>query len=155
MSKMFMYHKEKAPEGFMFDVKEVEDNKEAMEAEGWVDTPKGFNLPPKMVEISEKKSKTLKPDELIGLVRGMGFLVMSKEEFEAEKVKAVQLSQIPIPSAPANDKTPEQIIEQFENDPESLTKEELIEYGNEVFDLGLTRSMKEATLISKIQEARG
>lgn len=53
----------------------------------------------------------------------------------------------------ANDNPLEVLEIQFNEDPESLTKEELITLGNGRYDLGLKRTMKEATLISKINDA--
>ena len=47
----------------------------------------------------------------------------------------------------------ESLIEQFNEEPESLVIDELVMLGNEKFKLGLRSNMKEATLIEKIQAA--
>lgn len=47
----------------------------------------------------------------------------------------------------------DELLNQFNEDPESLTKPELVKLGNEMFTLGLRANMLEATLIEKINAA--
>ena len=142
------------PEGKIFDLDKAQKKFEKMKEDGWVDTPALLDLPPKQIEIEAEKAKNMAPDELIGLVKSMGFVVMTPEELQAEIAKAVA-SSLDDPLA-SNDEVSDELMAMakvFSEDPEALTKDELIVLGKS-FDVPLTKAMKEATMIEKITEAQ-
>lgn len=174
MSKIYLYHPE-TPQGKIFDREYVEDNQEDLEAEGWTDTPAGFDKPAPTVGITKDQASEISPDNLIGLVKNLGFKVLTEEQLEAEIVKrshaATSFEDLddesfkaeferrfgkPEDSLKEVEKTEETGIDlialedQFNEKPESLTKKELTLFGNEKYSLGLRENMKEATLIEKI-----
>lgn len=162
--KTFLFHLNE-PKGRIFTLKDdIKAKLAELEAEGWVDTPAKLDLPPEeKTDVTAEQVQNMAPDEIVGFVRAMGFVVMTPDELEAEKVKAREIA---LAEASVQHNVPEDIesegvaqtevaiAEVFASDPEALTKEQLIEFGNANYDLGLTRSMKEATLIEKIKAAQ-
>lgn len=169
MSKKWLYHEEKCPKGKIFDQNYIKSNEDNLKNEGWVESPAEFEKKAEAPPLTRERVNQVSPDELVSLVKGMGFIVLTEEQFEAElaKVSSTHTGEEASPpqnfneTSKDNDQAEEpdtfdaQLIDQFEDDPESLTKDELIELGNKMFDLNLSKQMKESTLISKIQEARG
>ena len=148
-SKMFLFHQDE-PEGRMFKVDFVAEHEETLRADGWVDTPALLDLPPKEPEITKEQAENMAPDALVGMVKSLGFMVMTPEEFEGKVMQKVAEKQ-----EFADEVDGRSIGEIFDEDAPSLTKDQLVEFGNETYDLGLKKTMSEATMIEKIKAVRG
>ena len=168
MSKVFLFH-QTLPQGQIFDSSEVEE----MQEKGWVDTPTKLDLPKEEPKtgMTEEQAADARPEDLISLITSMGFKVLTDEQLEAELAKA-KINQA---TSSIEDYTDQELIaeaerrglkddgedsglietliEQFNEEPESLVIDELVTLGNEKFKLGLRSNMKEATLIEKIKAA--
>ncbi len=73
--------------------------------------------------------------------------IINTTDLSKEEIEALSRSQNKEPTKA------EYLLEEFQEKPAQLTKEELVYLGNTMFKLGLRESMLEATLIAKITEA--
>lgn len=73
--------------------------------------------------------------------------IVNTTDLSKEEIEALSRSQNKEPTKA------EYLLEEFQEKPTQLTKEELVYLGNTMFKLGLRESMLEATLIAKITEA--
>lgn len=173
MSKLWMYHLSE-PAGVIVDSEQVDQ----LKSEGWVNSPALLDLPKQSekVKIDLDQAKNARPEDLVGMVRSMGFTVLTDVELEVMKNKA-SFTATPLTIESFSDeelineaerrglKSAEDDHEQskenelqllqdmFNEEPESLTISELVTLGNDKFKLGLRSNMKEATLIEKINVA--
>lgn len=169
-AKTFLFHKD-YPKGKSFLASEIEGLKE----KGWVDTPAKLDLPKEEKTVKEEQVKEMQPQELVSLVKTMGYTVLTETEMRAEINKAaMKLSESAATIENFTDAeliaeaekrglkdgegeeeplTIEDMQDVFNEDPEALNKDELVHLGNEKFKLGLRENMKEATLIEKITES--
>ncbi len=173
MSKLWMYHAN-CPKGEIVNQSQAEQ----LEQDGWVKSPALLDLPKEdnSAKMDADQIERARPEDLVGLVKTMGFKVLSEVEFEAEMNKA-KFSAVPVTIESFSDE--ELIAEaerrglkeskqaegqegehdldvlyaQFEENPESLTKAEHVVLGNSLYSLGLRENMKEETLIEKIKAA--
>lgn len=148
-AKMFLFHQDE-PKGKMFKVDFVAENEEKLREDGWVDTPALLDLPPEEPEITKEQAENMAPDALVGMVKSLGFMVMTPDEFEATVMQKMAEKE-----AFAAEVDGRSIGDIFDEDAPSLTKDQLVEFGNSTYDLGLKKTMSEATMIEKIKEARG
>ncbi len=82
-------------------------------------------------------------DEVVDETEGM----VNTTDMSKEQIEALSKEQNKEPTKA------EYLLEEFQEKPEQLNKEELVYLGNTMFKLGLRESMLEATLIAKITEA--
>lgn len=158
MSKMFLFHKEH-PQGKMFDKETVRAKQDEMKESGWVDSPSLLDLPkPKPKLASVDAAKEAKPEELVAMVKALGYMVLTEVEFESKvSIAAHQLhidASEPTTAAaqePKLSEAEEKLIAQFNEDAFSLTKPELIQVGK-LYDVRLTMNHNEATMVEKIKE---
>lgn len=157
MSKMFLFHKEH-PEGKMFDIETVRADQEEMKENGWVDSPSLLDLPkPKPKLASVDAVKEAQPQELVAMVKALGYMVLTEVEFESKvSIAAHQLhvdASAPTTATeePKLSEAEEKLIAQFNEDAFSLTKPELIQVGK-LYDVRLTMNHNEATMVDKIKE---
>ena len=150
MSKVYLYH-EDCEEGSIFDASEMGE----MIENGWVDTPTKLDLPDKKPEltVTEEQARKASPDQVIAMIKNLGFLVMTPEEFEAEVNKRAFSDSKPTEAQVTLDGELIEYQNVFDSEPTELTKEELVYLGNAKHKLGLRMNMKEATLIEKIAAA--
>lgn len=168
MAKVFLFHADH-PKGKMFDDHQIE----ALAEQGWVDTPAKLDLPEEdnTPQLTEDQIERVRPEDLVGLVKSMGFKVMTEIELNAEINKAkASASPVGIDTFSDEELIAEaerrglkqsaedaealnELQDRFNEDPESLNKDELVSLGNNGFKLGLRSNMKEATLIEKINAA--
>jgi hypothetical protein len=162
--KVWMYHKN-TPHGEIFDSNAV-DLAELNDL-GWVNTPANLAIK-KEVSVTVDQAKEANPETLIELVKSLGFIVMTEQQFDAE-VNKLSFSQKSLESfsdaeliAEAESRGLKEssdaddhlsLLERFGVEPAALTIPELVELGNDKFKLGLRSNMKEATLIEKILAA--
>lgn len=159
MSKIYLFHKDQ-PEGKLFDADSIKGKQEEMKKEGWVDTPALLDLPkPKPKAITDEEAKEAKPQELVAMVKALGYMVLTEVEFTAEVSKAAHQLHVDAGLANAEKKeepklseTEEKLIAQFEVDAFSLTKPELIQVGK-LHNVRLTMNHNEDTMVEKIKEA--
>lgn len=168
MSKVFLFHKD-FPQGKMFDANQAEANFDDMVEDGWVDTPAKLDLPkPKPKLASVDAVKEAQPQELVAMVKALGYMVLTEVEFMAEVSKSAHQLHIDAKAAEENlaaeikaesekpsasiSEEDEKLISQFHEDAFSLTKPELIQVGK-MFDVRLTMNHNEATMVEKIEEA--
>jgi hypothetical protein len=158
MSKIYLFHKDQ-PEGKAFDVEVVRAKQDKMKKDGWVDTPALLDLPkPKPKAITDEEAKQAKPQELVAMVKALGYMVLTEVEFTAEVSKAAHQLHVDAGLANTEEKdqklseTEEKLIAQFEVDAFSLTKPELIQVGK-LHNVRLTMNHNEDTMVEKIQEA--
>lgn len=137
MSKMFLFHQD-CPEGQLFNVETAMKNQDQLIADGWVDTPSLLDLPPKPIEASKAEIDAMTPDSIIALVRGMGFIVISEQELEAEVNKRVALLQ-------------DFTQELNQSDFESMTKDKLVEYAADHFQADISSERTKAAMIDKLK----
>ncbi len=169
MSKLWMYHAN-CPKGEIVNLSQAEQ----LEQDGWVKSPALLNLPKEdnSAKMDADQIERARPEDLVGLVKTMGFKVLSEVEFEAEMNKA-KFSAVPVTiesfsddeliaeaerrglkdSGGESEGAIEALQETFDENPTDLTKDELVMLGNGKFQLGLRSNMKEETLIAKITEA--
>lgn len=169
MSKLWMYHAN-CPKGEIVNLSQAEQ----LEQDGWVKSPALLDLPKEdnAANMDADQIKRARPEDLVGLVKTMGFKVLSEVEFESEMNKA-KFSAAPITIESFSDEeliaeaerrglkdsggesegALEALQETFDENPTDLTKDELVMLGNGKFQLGLRSNMKEETLIAKITEA--
>ncbi len=169
MSKLWMYHAN-CPKGEIVNLSQAEQ----LEQDGWVKSPALLDLPKKdnAAKMDADQIERARPEDLVGLVKTMGFKVLSEVEFEAEINKA-KFSAVPVTIESFSDEdliaeaerrglkdsgvesegAIEALQETFDENPTDLTKDELVMLGNGKFQLGLRSNMKEETLIAKITEA--
>jgi hypothetical protein len=160
-TRVYLYS-QSTPNGRAFLTSEVEKMRES----GWVDSPAKLDLPKEEKVINPEQVEQMRPDELVNMVKTMGYKVLTDLEFTAEINKAVsKIKPVTIDSfsndeliAEAEsrglkDSEEESLADRFMEKPKSLTKEELVRFGNTEFKLGLRVGMLEDTLIEKIQEA--
>jgi len=170
MSKLWMYHAN-VPKGEIVSLSQAEQ----LEQDGWVKSPALLDLPKEdnAPKLDADQIERARPEDLVGLVKTMGFKVMSEIEFESQMTKA-KLSAVPVIIESFSDdeliaeaerrglKESKQaegghdldaLCAQFEENPESLTKAEHVFLGNALYSLGLRENMKENTLIEKIKAA--
>ena len=168
MAKVFLFHAE-CPKGEMFDDHQVE----ALSEQGWVDSPAKLDLPEenKTPKLTQDQIDRARPDDLVGLVKSMGFKVMTDLELTAEINKAAagaspagietfsdeeliaEAERRGLKQSAEDAEALNELQDRFNEDPESLNKDELVALGNNGFKLGLRSNMKEATLIEKINAA--
>lgn len=169
MSKLWMYHAN-CPKGEIVNLSQAEK----LEQDGWVKSPALLDLPKEdnAAKMDADQVERARPEDLVGLVKAMGFKVLSEVEFEAEMNKA-KFSAVPVTIGSFSDEeliaeaerrglkdsggesegAIEALQETFNENPTDLTKGELVMLGNGKFQLGLRSNMKEETLIAKITEA--
>ncbi|CAM0050167.1 hypothetical protein VPHD478_0007 [Vibrio phage D478] len=167
MSKLWMYHAN-CPKGEIVNLSQAEQ----LEQDGWVKSPALLDLPKEdnAAKMDADQIERARPEDLVGLVKTMGFKVLSEVEFEAEMNKA-KFSAVPVTIESFSDEEliaeaerrglknsggddlMQELLSQFEEDPESLSKAELVALGNTLYSLGLRENMKEETLIDKIKAA--
>ncbi len=174
MSKLWMYHAN-CPKGEIVNLSQAEQ----LEQDGWVKSPALLDLPKEdnAAKMDADQIERARPEDLVGLVKTMGFKVLSEVEFEAEMNKA-KFSAVPVTiesfsdgeliaeaerrglkdsGGESEDQEGEHDLDvlyaQFEENPESLTKAEHVVLGNSLYSLGLRENMKEDTLIEKIKAA--
>lgn len=169
MSKLWMYHA-KCPKGEIVNLSQAEQ----LEQDGWVKSPALLDLPKEdnAAKMDADQIERARPEDLVGLVKTMGFKVLSEVEFEAEMNKA-KFSAVPVTIESFSDEELiaeaerrglkqstedggdllQELLSQFDEDPESLTKAEHVALGNGLYSLGLRENMKEDTLIEKIKAA--
>lgn len=169
MSKLWMYHAN-CPKGEIVNLSQAEQ----LEQDGWVKSPALLDLPKEdnSAKMDADQIERARPEDLVGLVKTMGFKVLSEVEFEAEMNKA-KFSAVPVTIESFSDEeliaeaerrglkdscgesegAIEALQETFDENPTDLTKDELVMLGNGKFQLGLRSNMKEETLIAKITEA--
>lgn len=169
MSKLWMYHAN-CPKGEIVNLSQAEQ----LEQDGWVKSPALLDLPKEdnAAKMDADQIERARPEDLVGLVKTMGFKVLSEVEFEAEMNKA-KFSAVPVTIESFSDEeliaeaerrglkdsggesegAIEALQETFDENPTDLTKDELVMLGNGKFQLGLRSNMKEETLIAKITEA--
>ncbi|MEY8206112.1 MAG: hypothetical protein RPR40_13695 [Bermanella sp.] len=173
MSKICLYHADH-PKGKIFNLGEAQDKFEELKEAGWVDSPASLDIqkePTKVVIAGGAES--LHPEALIGMVKEMGFKVLTEEQLQAEVTKhshvSLNLEDVNDESLKAeymrrfgNNKTPGsegedsilvKLMARFDENPEALNKEELVMLGREKYGLKLNMNMKEETVIEKIIEA--
>jgi hypothetical protein len=142
---------------------------EELVAQGWTEDPENVEeiVVAPTVGVTIDQAKEASPDALIGLVKSLGFNVLTDDQLQAEIIKsgsmgkadlstatgAALLAEVDRRSGNSNIDLFSVLQEQFIADPESLNKEELVVFGKEGFGLKLTMNMKEATLIGHINEA--
>jgi len=164
--KVFLFH-EDAPEGQIFKQDYVRANFSQLELDGWRDTPKDFKKTAPIIEV--KKAENASPEQLIDMVKSMGFVVMTPEQFQAAKVIAIHdaattRGQIGDSVDAINDATPTQepapkeineLLATFEENPQWLLKEELIQIANEVYSVtDVKKFHTKISIIEKIQTAQ-
>jgi len=164
-----MYHAN-FPKGEIVNLSQAEQ----LEQDGWVKSPALLDLPKEdnTPKLDADQIERARPEDLVGLVKTMGFKVMSEIEFESQMNKA-KLSAVPVTiesfsddeliaeaerrglkqSDEDGDDLIQELLSQFDHDPESLTKAEHVALGNTLYSLGLRENMKESTLIEKIKAA--
>lgn len=169
MSKLWMYHAN-CPKGEIVNLSQAD----RLEQDGWVKSPALLDLPKEdnAAKMDADQIERARPEDLVGLVKTMGFKVLSEVEFEAEINKA-KFSAVPVTIESFSDEeliseaerrglkdsggesegAIEALQETFDENPTDLTKDELVMLGNGKFQLGLRSNMKEETLIAKITEA--
>lgn len=168
MSKLWMYHAN-CPKGEIVNLSQAEQ----LEQDGWVKSPALLDLPKEdnAAKMDADQIERARPEDLVGLVKTMGFKVLSEVEFEAEMNKA-KFSAVPVTIESFSDEeliaeaerrglkdsgdptsSVDVLLNQFNEDPESLTKAEHVVLGNSLYSLGLRENMKEDTLIEKIKAA--
>lgn len=151
----WLFHKD-CPEGQIFDLAEVEEHE--LEDAGWVQTPALLDIPVKEEELTQKVFDSLGPQDLINKVKHMGYLVMTPDELNAEVQKAVSEVKEEVPAVvvdpPEEEKSLEVLEQMYFESPESLHKKELVIYAKSRFGIKLTMTMKESTMIGKINEAK-
>ncbi len=179
---IYLFHAD-CPKGEMFKFKGGEDSPEykAMIEKGWVDSPARLDLPEDNdTGIPMEKAENATPEQLVGLVKSYGFIVLTQEQLKAEAVKMSNVAldienfadsdiiaeaerrglKEPAPSIEEADiiegisEDLDALSAQFDEEPESLTIDELVMLGNTIYKLGLRSNMKEKTLIDKINEAK-
>lgn len=168
MSKLWMYHAN-CPKGEIVNLSQADQ----LEKDGWVKSPALLDLPKEdyAAKMDADQIERARPEDLVGLVKTMGFKVLSEVEFEAEMNKA-KFSAAPVTIESFSDEeliaeaerrglkdsggesegAIEALQETFDENPTDLTKDELVMLGNGKFQLGLRSNMKEETLIAKITE---
>lgn len=158
MSKMYLFHKDQ-PEGKAFDIELVRAKQDEMKESGWVDSPALLDLPkPKPKLITDDAAKEAKPQELVAMVKALGYMVLTEVEFEAQvSIAAHQLhinasDSVTATEEPKLSEAEEKLIAQFKDDAFSLTKPELIQVGK-LYDVRLTMNHNEATMVEKLKEA--
>lgn len=204
LKSIFLFHPD-LPTGEMFNLDE--EGLERKLKDGWVDTPAKLDLPKNNeLPITEEQAKQASPEELIQLLKDIGFIVLTEEQLiaEANKMASVALdigkfsdealldeflrrdfTEEQVEEAhkrasqagpsedekPADNENPEdsdkenpgdipdpgndlkkQLFDRFQENPEALTKEELIMLGSD-YDLSLRMNMLESTMIEKINSA--
>lgn len=157
--QIYLFHKDK-PAGQLFDREYADSNFEQLIDDGWVDSPASLEIDADTPVITKEQSQNIGPDELIGLVKHLGYVVMTPVEFDAalEKAKNSAYDELLPVNSPAPEPTvdntpvaePYNPADLWKSGPEKMTKEELVEYGKRL-NLNVTRSMNESTLIEKIQ----
>ena len=165
MSKMFLFHKDH-PQGKMFDKETVRAKQDEMKESGWVDSPSLLDLPKKKPKlITDDAAKEATPQALVGMVKALGYMVLTEVEFESKV--SIAAHQLHVDAKLAEDnlvaeigkaevklisEEDEKLMSQFHEDAFSLTKPELIIVGK-MFDVRLTMNHNEATMVEKIKEA--
>lgn len=158
------------PNGKMLSVLRTFKSDEELVAEGWTQDPKLATEPEKKIEspLTAEQTERARPEDLVGIVKGMGFNVLTDEQLEAEIVKAtINGGQFDITTLPdaalcaeidrrngnASAAIVDSLADRFREDPLAMNKEDLVVYGKEAFGLKLKMTMKEETLINRINEA--
>jgi len=167
---IYLFSKE-VPKGEMFKFpggKESAKYKQMLE-DGWVTTPAKLDLPQEMkTGVTVEQAKDAHPEDLKRLLESYGFIVVTPEQLKAEAVKMAEVA-MDIENFSDKDLIAEaerrglkqgegsdliqELLSQFEENPESLTKAEHVALGNTLYSLGLRENMKEDTLIEKIKAA--
>jgi hypothetical protein len=163
----YLFH-EDCPKGEIFNGKEVE----ARLKDGWTDSPPEMDIPEDTgLSIDDVKNAT--PDDVIDAVRAMGFIVLTTEQLKAEANKMASVIMDfdnfdddtiaaeynrrfgdTVEDAEEVEEDPvERLKAQFNEDPDSLNKDELISLGNLCYSVGLRSNMKISTMIAKITNA--
>lgn len=158
-----------SPRGEMFKFAGGEDSEEykQMLNDGWVETPAKLNLPQEMkTGVTIEQATDAHPEDLRKLLESYGFIVLTPEQLKAEAVKMADFA-LDIGNFSDSDliaeaerrglKDPgvnvDSLLEEFQECPTDLTKEELIELARAKFDIKLRGNMSEANMIAKITEA--
>lgn len=173
--KVFLFH-EDTPKGEIFSFVDGKHSPEYEQKinEGWVDTPAMLKLPESNdTGLTLEQVDNARPEDIVKLCESYGFIVMTPEQLKAEANKLIdtvidladftdealieEAERRGLKESATEDEEGQDsfalIEEQFLSDPKSLTKAELVVFGNEQYKLGLRENMKEYTLIEKIKEA--
>ena len=165
MKKSIYLFSDKHPTGLMMNLTEAEIA-EKLDSGEWQDTPKRRQLPEgEDTGITIEQAESANPQQIKELLESYGFIVMTKEQLQAEanKMAALALDITKFDDEAIIEEAERRGIKQkdyseleaiFENDPAALTKEQLLEYGNSVYDLGLRMNYSEATMIERISAAQ-
>ena len=162
---------QECPKGEMFKFAGGKDSEEFKQklAEGWVTTPAKLDLPKEMnTGVTTEQAAEAHPEDLKKLLESYGFIVVTPEQLKAEATKMADVA-MDIENFSDDDIIKEaerrglkdsggddylqELLSQFDDNPESLTKSEHVALGNGMFSLGLRENMKEDTLIEKITTA--
>ena len=164
---VYLFNKEN-PRGQMFNLthEQLEDK---LENEGWVDSPEHLKLPENMdAGVTGEQMENMRPEDLVKFVETFGFIVLTQEQLQAEanKMASVALDiekfsdeaiiaeaeRRGLKDGSEDPAIPSALLEMFNVDPKSLTKEELVILGSN-YKLGLRMTFTEQTMIDKINEA--
>lgn len=154
MSKVFLFHQDH-PAGQIFDAEHVSRNQESLSDDGWVDTPSKLDLPePLLVQVSMDELKESTPEDVIGMVKNMGYHVFNDIELAQLKssITAEVTEQLKAEDGGDDKLELNLLYDKFVQLPESLTKQELIVLASG-YSVKLSMTMKEATMIGHINEA--
>lgn len=89
MSKVFLFHKDH-PNGKMFDQVYADKHEAELMLEGWVDSPKDFReAQAKAPDFTPEQVRRMGNEDLVSLVKSMGFHVLTNDQLEAEVQKRV------------------------------------------------------------------
>ena len=159
---------EETPMGEMFNL--TDDEVEAKLEDGWLTSPKDLDIPEEEPVISMEDAKNANPQDIIELVKSMGFMVVTPDQLKAEANKMASvvldiekfsdealIAEAERRGLKDSDEGPtdtegEPLINRFIQSPTDLTKEELVTLGAE-YKLGLRMNFSEQTMIDKITEA--
>lgn len=168
MTDIRLYHFNH-PKGKMLSGLRKFKTDEQLSAQGWTEDPGKVQevvVAPK-VGVTVDQAKEASPDALVGLVKSLGFNVLTDDQLQAEIVKgslgvisditsitdAALQAEVDRRAGNSTIDIVSELQKRFNDDPESLNKEDLVVFGKEAFGLKLTMNMKEATLIGHINEA--
>lgn len=169
IKQIWLYHKE-YPNGKLFDLAEADASKDEMLQDGWVDTPAKLTGEYKAKVKQEKKAVIAETssEDLIAAVESLGYHVLSDAELSGKPKDISEFEDLELANEVSKrgdyfdinhmkyrKKEPpilSALVEMFDKEPKSLTKEELVVLGAD-YELKLKMTMKEATMISHINKA--
>ncbi|MEY8239427.1 MAG: hypothetical protein RPT25_03715, partial [Cycloclasticus sp.] len=141
MSKICLYHADH-PKGKIFKLNEAQEQFEELKEAGWLDSPARLALQKEEPEpvAATGGAENLHPEDLIGMVKEMGFKVLTEEQLEAEInkymiapmhiedfedaiLKAEYENRFGNIKPPGEDNTLVKLMARFDENPEALNKE--------------------------------